>query len=161
MRTRPVVLVAAAALVAACQPSNTTRDVKAEVEAANAAFSAAVAAQDAAAVSRLYTEDGWLMAPNGPTAKGRAAIAEAFTGMLGSGIAGVTLTTEEAQGTDSSATEVGRYALTNAAGETVDEGKYLVWWRRTADGWRLHRDIFNSDRPLPPPPAAPTATKRR
>lgn len=161
MRTGPVVLVAAAALVAACQPANPVRDMKTEVEAVNAAFSAAHAAKDAAAVSMLYTEEGWFMAPNGPTVKGRAAIAEAITGMLGSGIAGVALTTEEAEGTDSSAVEVGRYALTNAAGETIDEGKYLVWWRRTADGWRLHRDIFNSDRPLPPPPPAPTETKRR
>jgi len=160
MRTRPVVLVAAAALVAACQPAVVTRDVRAEVEVTNAAFSAAVAAQDAAAVSMLYTEDGWLMAPNGPTAKGRAAIAEAFKGMLGAGIAGVTLTTEEAVGTDSSAMEVGRYKLANAAGETVDEGKYLVWWRHTADGWRLHRDIFNSDMPLPAPPPAPAAARR-
>ena len=31
----------------------------------------------------------------------------------------------------------------------TDRGKYLVVWKRGADGnWRLHRDIFNSS--LPP-----------
>jgi len=27
----------------------------------------------------------------------------------------------------------------------MDHGKYIVVWKNTADGWRLHRDIFNSN----------------
>ena len=34
-------------------------------------------------------------------------------------------------------------------------GKYLEVWHRTAEGWRLHRDISNSDAPPEAPPPAP------
>ena len=49
------------------------------------------------------------------------------------------------------AAEVGRYVLAMADGTEVDRGKYIVLWRHTEDGWKLHRDIFNSDLPAPQP----------
>jgi ketosteroid isomerase-like protein len=69
----------------------------------------------------------------------------------------VTVTTVEAVGMDSMAVEVGRYVLTDSTGAAFDEGKYIVWWKRTADGWRMHRDIWNSDRPAAG--SAPTPVK--
>ena len=68
---------------------------------------------------------------------------------MDAGVAGATLTTEEAMGTDSRAVEVGRYEMSTADGSTIDEGKYIVWWQRTPAGWRLHRDIWNTSRPAP------------
>lgn len=30
-----------------------------------------------------------------------------------------------------------------------DRGKYVTVYRREGDGWRMARDIWNSDQPLP------------
>jgi ketosteroid isomerase-like protein len=41
-----------------------------------------------------------------------------------------------------------------------DSGKYIEVWRKQADGnWKITRDVFNSDVPLPAPPPAPTKKK--
>jgi hypothetical protein len=67
---------------------------------------------------------------------------------MNSGVASATLTTLEAIGIDSIAWEVGRYRLADSDGAPIDEGKYVVIWRLTPDGWRLHRDIWNSSVPM-------------
>jgi ketosteroid isomerase-like protein len=41
----------------------------------------------------------------------------------------------------------------------MDDGKYVVLWKREKDGWKLYRDIFNSNTPqqaAPPGQPAPT-----
>ena len=45
--------------------------------------------------------------------------------------------------------ETGKYVTTISAGGTTitDEGKYVVVWRREGRGWKIIRDIFNSDKP--------------
>lgn len=49
----------------------------------------------------------------------------------------------------------GDYSVVDAAGATVDHGKYLSVSRRTGDGWKMIRDIWNSD--AAPAAAAPAA----
>ena len=45
------------------------------------------------------------------------------------------------------AIELGRYTLLLADGAIADRGKYLVVWKQQDDGWRLYRDIWNSNEP--------------
>jgi uncharacterized protein (TIGR02246 family) len=151
MRLRLKQILFVTAIAGACQTQQTPQpmDVSAEVQAVNNQFSAAWTAQDARAVAALYTETAQLLPPNAEPVSGPPAIQQFMQNLFEAGLAGLELTTTEATGIDSLAIEVGRYRLMNAAGETLDEGKYMVWWRRTAAGWRLHRDIFNSNRPLP------------
>lgn len=124
-------------------------DAAAGIAASNAALSAAVAAGDANAVVALYTSDAMLMAPNAPSATGHEAIRAAFEGMVEAGIASLSLTTDEIQAHGDVAHEVGRYVLEGKDGSHLDHGKYIVIWQRAADGWKLHRDIFNSDMAAP------------
>jgi len=28
----------------------------------------------------------------------------------------------------------------------IDDGKYLKLWKKTKQGWKIYRDVFNSDR---------------
>ena len=149
IRTVAVMLVGIA--VCACQPpqADPLADVTAEIRTATDQFNAVFAAQDAAALANLYTAQAQLLPPNSDFIIGREAIQTFWQGVMDAGVAGATLTTEEAMGTDSMAVEVGRYELSAADGSTIDEGKYIVWWQRTPDGWRLHRDIWNSSRPAP------------
>ena len=147
IRTVAVVLVGVA--VCGCQPpqADPPADVTAEIRTADDEFSAAFAAQDAAALANLYTAQAQLLPPNSDFIIGREAIETFWQGVMDAGVAGATLRTEEAMGTDSMAVEVGRYEMSAADGSTIDEGKYIVWWQRTPDGWRLHRDIWNSSLP--------------
>ncbi len=149
IRTAAVVLAGVA--VCACQPpqAEPPADVTAEIRTADDQFSAAFAAQDAAALANLYTAQAQLLPPNSDFIIGREAIQTFWQGVMDAGVAGATLTTEEVMGTDGMAVAVGRLELSTADGSMIDEGKYIVWWQRTPAGWRLHRDIWNSSRPAP------------
>jgi len=127
-------------------PVQQPRDVSSEIAAANEQFGAAFGALDAEALAGLYTTDAKLLPPSSDFVTGSNAIQTFWQGVMDAGVASAALTTEEAIAVDSLAFEVGRYALADADGNPLDEGKYIVIWRLTADGWRLHRDIWNSSR---------------
>jgi ketosteroid isomerase-like protein len=61
------------------------------------------------------------------------------------------LETLEVFGNGDVVSEVGRYVLGGADGQELDEGKYVVVWRKEGDAWKLHRDIFNTSMPPPAP----------
>lgn len=149
-----------AAFMLACQaPASTPAapaDATADIAAMNSKFGAAVTAKDAAAIAALYAEDAVLLPPNAPAVKGRAAIQAYWQAFLDSGVTNGTLTSSEVTNTDTDATEVGTWVIKAPDGSVADNGKYIVWWKKGANGWQFHRDIFNSDRPAAPAaPAAP------
>lgn len=150
MTRRVAVLTPFAILLGACTstpPQQQPQDVSTEIRVANEEFVAALTQQDAQALAGLYTADAQLLPPNGDFVTGRSDIETFWQGVMDAGVAAAALTTVEAIGTDSLAYEVGRYIMTDANGATIDEGKYIVIWRRGADGWKLHRDIWNSSQP--------------
>ena len=123
------------------------------------AYQAAALAQDGAAIAKLYAPDGEEMPPNAPAAKGRAAI-EAFHKALGQQFMmhGMTITSGEVKITGDRAFDVGTYKQTLMAqkggGMIDDHGKYVVLLKKDASGaWWVTHAIYNSDVPLPAPPA--------
>ena len=134
---------------AAPQQDNTA-EARAGIEAMNAQFMAAFSHGDAASVAACYTEDAQLLPPNGETVSGREAIQEAMQGFIDAGLK-IRLETTEVEGHGDTAHEVGRATLTGEDGQMIDQAKYIVIWKRVGDEWKLHRDIFNSNLPLPTP----------
>jgi ketosteroid isomerase-like protein len=65
------------------------------------------------------------------------------------GIRAITPETIEVEGSDYTVHEVGRYTLQDEGGQVIDTGKYVVIWQHEAGQWKLHRDIWNSSRPMP------------
>jgi uncharacterized protein (TIGR02246 family) len=110
-------------------------------------------AKDAAAIAALYAEDAVVMPPNAAAVKGRAAIQSFWKGMVDQLTGNVTLTRVSGwQGADTGY-EAGTFAA--KMGTANDAGKYLITFKKSADGkWLITNDIFNSDLPCPPPPPA-------
>lgn len=127
--------------------------VKEAIAKANMKFSEKVRSGDAEGLASLYTEDTLLLPPNSARVVGRKGTKEfwgsAFRDM---GIKDASLKTEELVGSGDTYTEIGNYTLMLRPTEqeaVEDKGKYVVIWKQTDDGWKLHRDIWNSDHPAP------------
>jgi ketosteroid isomerase-like protein len=125
------------------------------IEGENAKFIEALKKGDSTAASMNYAEDAIFMQPDEPALRGRAAIMK----NLGAGIVARTIvyekpTTEDVIVRDDIAVETGTFEFTMkpkgaaAAKEFSGRGKYLTIWKKQADGgWKIIRDINNSDTP--------------
>jgi len=165
MSSRPM-LVALAAALAACQTTETPEQTTARMarESAEATttirglsseFARLFSTSQWDSLTAMYTADAVLMVPNAPAMMGRDAIRAGFAGM-GAQMKSYTLIlrTDTVIANGPLAVEQGRYTdsgTTMAGVATADSGKYLVQWWKTDAGWRLARDIFNSDLPQPQP----------
>jgi ketosteroid isomerase-like protein len=163
MSTRPT-LIAAVAVLAACQTTETaeqtaTRMARESAQATTAirglndTFGRLFSTGQWDSLAAMYTTDAVLMVPNAPPMVGRDAIRAGFTNM-GAQMKSYTLVlrTDTVIANGPFAVEQGRYTdsgTTTAGVATADTGKYLVQWWKTPDGWRLARDIFNSNLPQP------------
>lgn len=144
-----VALVVAATSVGRSEEAGTD-SARAAIEQVNALFSEAIARGDAQAIAKLYTEDAILLPERGELVKGRQAIGEFWKTAMDDGVKSVTVTTLDVGGSGDLAHEVGTVLLTlQAEGRppATASAKFVVVWKREADGWKIHRDIWND----PPP----------
>ena len=131
---------------AVIEPVFNLTTAKAEIEAANKEFTVLFATSDSIGLSNLYTQDAKIMMSGSPAIIGRNNIQSAFSGIIKSGISRVDLTTIDVWGTENLITEEGGLSL--FVGDTeVDQGKYMVLWKKEEGKWKLFRDIFNSNLP--------------
>ena len=88
----------------------------------NQAFMKAFAGDDAAAVSRCYTEDGKILPPQSEPITGRPGIEAFWRMVMDMGIKSATLETVDVIEYPGGACEVGHYLLGKATGQPVDRG---------------------------------------
>jgi ketosteroid isomerase-like protein len=122
------------------------RDIKPDIDAANAKFVAAFNKGDAAGIGQLYTEHATALPPGAPMAKGRAAIQAFWQGAIQSGLKNASLKALQVDQFGNAAREIGTFSLDapDAQKQMVHvEGKYVVLWRRERSGWKLDTDIWN------------------
>ena len=122
---------------------------RAGIEAANQALIAALARGDAAAVAAAYTPEAQMFPANSDVVSGRAAIEKLWQEWITAGIRNLTLEAVEVEGFGDTAIEVGKYAMPGNDGKLLDEGKYVVIWKRHQGDWKLHRDIWTTNVPAP------------
>ena len=82
----PMKIVMFAASLLTLTAAAEARDIKSDIDAANAKWVAAFNKGDAASVAQLYTEHATALPPGAPMAKGRAAIQAFWQGAIQSGI---------------------------------------------------------------------------
>lgn len=106
---------------------------------------------DAETLARGYTDDAELFVVDGPVIRGKGAIAEYWKQVLAAGGSKLNVETREVQETEHWAYETGRFTATTPSGQSLFVGKYIVIWKRDAEGtWKTHRDISNWE--VPPAP---------
>ena len=129
--------------------------MKDSIQAREREWSAAFKAGDAAGIGNLYSEDGATVQPVGDWWRGRATITEGMKKQLDT----VNVTarediTDEVIPAGDYIIEIGHYSMagtTKKGNKPISSaGRYMVVWRKDADGqWRLYRDI-GSEAPKTP-----------
>lgn len=141
-------IVAASATVAYSQPASAARKA---IEANAKTFIEELNKGNAAGVAQIYAIDAKLLPPNDKMIEGRANIQTFWAGAIGAGLKLTSLSITTLTPAGNLLVETGKYVSTipGAGGATItDEGKYVVVWRREGRGWKIIRDIFNSDKPV-------------
>lgn len=115
---------------------------------------AAVNAGDANAWANCFAEDAVQMPPHFQANVGQAAIRGWGQGFLSMFACRFGLSVEEVRVDSNLAFERGRYSIQltpKSGGDPMQEnGKYITIYRRETGGdWKIARDIWNSDEPLP------------
>ena len=145
-----VLVAVALAAVVGCTPPKAQDSP--ELAAVAGKWQEAYNAGDAEAIAALYTEDCRLMPPGAELMEGRDAAAASFTEMIASG-AKLELQSVQAVAGGDLGYHVGRYVMRTPDGAVAERGKYIETWRKTAAGWKIANDIWNTDAPVPPPGA--------
>jgi uncharacterized protein (TIGR02246 family) len=103
---------------------------------------------DAETLAQSYTDDAELFVVDSPVVRGKEAIAKNWKQALGTGGNKLNVETWEVQETGDWAYETGRFTASTPSGQSLFVGKYIVIWKRDANGnWKAHRDISNWEVP--------------
>ena len=145
-----------------CQqaPPDTRAADQSAIKDLEAQWSKAAGTKNVDDIVSFYADDASMLPPNMPIATGKPAIHGVWAAFLGNPgfSASWESTKAEAALSGDVAYDIGTYQLTmnDPQGKPMaDHGKYLVVWRKQADGkWKAAVDMFSSDLPLPAPPPA-------
>lgn len=140
-------------------PDNRAAD-EAAIMQADAAWSEAAGKKDLDAIMSAVADDTVTLGPNAPTVVGKETTRTGWESMLA--LPGFSLSWKATKAVAARSGDLGysygtyELSMTGPDGNPVnDNGKYLTIWAKQADGtWQVAADIYNTDMPLPPPPAA-------
>jgi len=125
---------------------NTVSDeVRKAVTAGGKAFVKYFGNRDAAAITSIYTPHAKLLPPNEPNISGTAAMQKFWSAHPDLGSKTLKVETVELEQHGDTAIEVGQYSV----GKGLDNGKYMIIWKRVDGIWKMHRDMWNSSLPAP------------
>jgi ketosteroid isomerase-like protein len=123
-------------------------EAKKSIAASNEIYFQAFAKGDSSLFIDRYAKDCWIMPPNAPALCGADAPLEFFKMAYNKfGLRNGKFITIDVFGDGVEfVTEEGFWQSFDADNKLFDNGKFLVLWKKTTDGWKMFRDSFNSDR---------------
>jgi uncharacterized protein (TIGR02246 family) len=119
----------------------------AAIEAASREFSAAYVRGDVDAMMALYTPDAVIFPNNSEMIQGEQAVRAYWTLAPGQTVTHHRATPTEIRVDGDHAYDYGVYEIAGTRDGTAwgpTHGKYVIVWRRTGNGWRMHLDMWNS-----------------
>lgn len=135
-------------LIAACitrAQSKTDQELSAAkkaIAASNAIFSD-LANKDDGSILSLYTDDACLLPPNAAPISGKDNILQFFK--AGPKVHSIFKIQNVYGNGNGFVTEESYYELFDMNNKKIDDGKVLVIWKKTKEGWKMHRDMFSSN----------------
>ena len=152
-KTLIVTLTLGVAAAAACWAADTK--LEQALRDADSQWSKAAGAKDLDKTVSFYSDDAVVLPPNGTAKTTKDAIRALWKDLIGS-VTSVswTATRVEMAKSGDMACLSGTYELTMNDG-TKDHGKYCEVWEKKGGTWKCGTDIWNSDLPATPAPAAP------
>jgi len=124
-------------------------EAKAAIEAAGQTFVIAVNKDDSTAVANCYTTDAKMMGPNEKAIVGRPAIKKVFGNWIKSGMPTLTMKTVEIWGNEELMAAEEEWAFSDKDGKILDSGKSIELFKMENGKWKIFRDCYNSDMPIP------------
>jgi ketosteroid isomerase-like protein len=123
-------------------------EAKKAIAVSNEMFFQAFVKGDSSLFIDRYARDCWIMPPNTRALCGIDAALEFFrTAYNTFGVRNGKFITIDVFGDGVEfVTEVGFWQLFGADNRPLDDGKFVVLWKKTPDGWKMFRDSFSSDR---------------
>jgi ketosteroid isomerase-like protein len=125
-------------------------EAKKAIAQSNAVYFESFVKNDSSIFIDRYAKDACIMAPNSVQMCGPDAAAKFFRAAYESyGMRNGKFITTAVYGDGIEfITEEGLWQSFNAKGELFDNGKFLVLWKKTPEGWKMFRDSFSSNRKL-------------
>lgn len=114
-----------------------------QIKALDSGVADGINAGDAAAVAGQYTDDASILPPGAGRINGKEGIQGYWQAGIDAGLSEVSIVATTVDVTGDSSVTVG--TLSGKMGDAELTGKYIVIGKKTNDGWRIHRDIWNFD----------------
>ncbi len=152
MRTMKLLILVISIMASSCTRdkinNNPLEEAKAAIAASNAIYFESFSKNDSSIFIERYAKDCCIMAPGTPAQCGPNAPLEFFRIAYNDfGLRNGKFITQEIYGDGKEfVTEAGLWESYNESGTLYDNGKFLVLWKKTEEGWKMFRDSFSSNR---------------
>lgn len=131
------------------KPAFNLDEAKAAIETAGQTFVMAMNKGDSITLANCYTKDAIMMGSNEKAVIGRPAIQKTFSGWIKGGMPTFTMKTVAIWGNEEMMAAEEEWAFSDKDGKILDSGKSIELFKMEDGKWRLFRDCYNSDLPLP------------
>ncbi|PST84499.1 nuclear transport factor 2 family protein [Pedobacter yulinensis] len=130
------------------EPNLALEEAKKAIAASNALYFESFAKNDSSIFIDRYAKDCCIMAPGMPAMCKPGAPAAFFRAAYDQvGLRnGKFITTAVYGDAKEFVTEEGLWQSFDSKGRLFDDGKFLVLWKKTPEGWKMFRDSFSSNR---------------
>ena len=136
-------------MAADATPEFDLAEAKSAIEARSKIYADAVNKNDSVGLANCYTADAKFMRPNGESVVGRKDIQKLVGEWMKAGMPHFSIQTVEVWGNETTLTAEENWSMTDKDGKVIDSGKALELYKMEDGVWKLHRDCFNSNMPLP------------
>jgi ketosteroid isomerase-like protein len=126
----------------------TIEEARKAIAESNEIYFKAFVKNDSSIFINRYAQDACIMGPNAPALCGPNAALEFFRMAYHQfGLRNGKFITQEVFGVaDDYVAEVGLWQSFDKNNVMMDDGKFLVLWKKTPEGWKMFRDSFSSNR---------------
>ena len=128
--------------------SNDDESVKAHIRKEASNWGEEVRRGDSIAMAAHYASDAIVMPSNSEPIKGND-IVKFWGSVVRMGVKDLKLNITDISGDGDVYAETGTLELFGANNISLDKGKYVVVWKKENGNWKMYRDIWNSNLPVP------------